>query len=61
MKITEFLGALMFLAALLLFVSSPKEALKSIEGVIATRSPRIFDGAFRTTSKPASENRRPTQ
>ena len=41
MKITEFLGALMFLAALLLFTSAPKAALKSIDEVLRTPTPRI--------------------
>ena len=48
MKITEFFGAIMFLAAILLFASSPKEALKSIEGVLSTPSPRIVDGKLQS-------------
>ena len=41
MKILEFLGALMFLAALTLFLSDPKGALQSVSDVLESPTPRI--------------------
>lgn len=41
MKILEFIGALMFLAALVLFFSDPKGALNSVADVLASPTPRI--------------------
>ncbi|MEZ4750950.1 MAG: hypothetical protein R3B54_10100 [Bdellovibrionota bacterium] len=41
MKILEFIGALMFLAAVALFFSDPKGALSSVADVLESPTPRI--------------------